>query len=701
MYTRCPHCQTTFELGRADLERASGRVRCGECQRVFDARAALFDGPLPGEGDGVKSSGATDAAGPVARPPERPDRHDTRFEWLALPADNPAAPRDPELARLISGGADEIWSGAPARSTAASVPMSDATGAPPPPGGETDWDGVVDDALPAGERGSDDAPKDAGARKSEDGSAETASASAPAAGSESGRTAERGPGEPPAEQRYDDDTPLEEVLAAAEAAEEPAPGDKRAGAEPGEVVARPADEEEYPGTDTDVVEIGSAVDTLTDFGEDDDWKSLLAELDADGAAATGDDDAGKESVARGDADAERTELSLVDDGAVLKEVDEGPMDAAGLAARDFETARGDTPPPGPENAGLDTPRSEAAVAAEVEARDPAAGTDTPASGSKAGDDTGTAAAADTAGEAVRKPQGDDEGDDERDDGKTKRTGEATDPASLAGASSADTVDDDDRGFTISNVDWSFDEVENIELGGDDTTAPDRDAERAPAAESDEAEPEAPASAPSAAPTRRADERLAAVRANETQLREELEQLSARATGARRRRWYGLATLGLLLLLAVQLVHSQRHELATRPGLHGLLTGIYGALGMPFAPRWNVNAMCVEQHNYRADAGRLVIDARIANRNQRPMPYPLVYVELTDTWESPVAARVLTAPDYLAERPATDAMVAPGQRFRASASLVDPGTRAAGYQLHLCYRDAGGALRCANGCVDAG
>ena len=37
--TRCPACQTVFAVEAEDLERAGGRVRCGDCLQVFDARA--------------------------------------------------------------------------------------------------------------------------------------------------------------------------------------------------------------------------------------------------------------------------------------------------------------------------------------------------------------------------------------------------------------------------------------------------------------------------------------------------------------------------------------------------------------------------------------------------------------------------------------------------------------------------------------
>ena len=37
MYTRCPECETTFKLGVTDLRRAQGKVRCGDCDFVFNA----------------------------------------------------------------------------------------------------------------------------------------------------------------------------------------------------------------------------------------------------------------------------------------------------------------------------------------------------------------------------------------------------------------------------------------------------------------------------------------------------------------------------------------------------------------------------------------------------------------------------------------------------------------------------------------
>lgn len=41
MNTQCPHCQTVFRITQAQIDAASGRVRCSQCRRVFDARTRL------------------------------------------------------------------------------------------------------------------------------------------------------------------------------------------------------------------------------------------------------------------------------------------------------------------------------------------------------------------------------------------------------------------------------------------------------------------------------------------------------------------------------------------------------------------------------------------------------------------------------------------------------------------------------------
>lgn len=42
LMTRCAHCQTVFRVTPEQLQAHGGQVRCGRCQQVFDARAALL-----------------------------------------------------------------------------------------------------------------------------------------------------------------------------------------------------------------------------------------------------------------------------------------------------------------------------------------------------------------------------------------------------------------------------------------------------------------------------------------------------------------------------------------------------------------------------------------------------------------------------------------------------------------------------------
>lgn len=42
LITACPACQTQFEVNDEQLQAYAGKVRCGECNHVFDARASLL-----------------------------------------------------------------------------------------------------------------------------------------------------------------------------------------------------------------------------------------------------------------------------------------------------------------------------------------------------------------------------------------------------------------------------------------------------------------------------------------------------------------------------------------------------------------------------------------------------------------------------------------------------------------------------------
>jgi predicted Zn finger-like uncharacterized protein len=72
MYTRCPQCETVFRVTPQQLQISSGQVRCGKCQEVFDAFAALSSqlpaSAVPAEAPDTRRPGAV---GETPAPPRR------------------------------------------------------------------------------------------------------------------------------------------------------------------------------------------------------------------------------------------------------------------------------------------------------------------------------------------------------------------------------------------------------------------------------------------------------------------------------------------------------------------------------------------------------------------------------------------------------------------------------------------------------
>ncbi len=68
MNTQCPHCRTVFRIAADALEQAGGRVRCGHCNRAFDARRRLQkELPLDASGTMDTPSDTVHDTGTVAR----------------------------------------------------------------------------------------------------------------------------------------------------------------------------------------------------------------------------------------------------------------------------------------------------------------------------------------------------------------------------------------------------------------------------------------------------------------------------------------------------------------------------------------------------------------------------------------------------------------------------------------------------------
>src|SRR6056297_912731 len=161
-------------------------------------------------------------------------------------------------------------------------------------------------------------------------------------------------------------------------------------------------------------------------------------------------------------------------------------------------------------------------------------------------------------------------------------------------------------------------------------------------------------------------------------------------------WSAAAAL-LVAALGAQVIHGQRAQLATHPEFGPRLQQIYGLFGADVQPRWDIGALCVESSSGDASANSLQITSVIVHQGDRPQPYPLLHVSLTDRWQSVIGSRSVEADDYLPDGELRDVRMHPGDRVRARARLSDPGSEAAGYELHVCYRSAEGDLRCSGAC----
>ena len=153
---------------------------------------------------------------------------------------------------------------------------------------------------------------------------------------------------------------------------------------------------------------------------------------------------------------------------------------------------------------------------------------------------------------------------------------------------------------------------------------------------------------------------------------------------------------LVLMLAFQFMHQSREALATIPAFNNAVGPAYRALGKPLTPAWDISGWRVEQTTGNLDDAEnmLTIYSRIGNRSEEALPYPLVHLSLTDRFEDIVGSRVLEPSEYLASNADPRKPVAPGNTFFAVMSIDTPSDEATGFKLNVCYRLAGGDLRCA-------
>jgi predicted Zn finger-like uncharacterized protein len=159
----------------------------------------------------------------------------------------------------------------------------------------------------------------------------------------------------------------------------------------------------------------------------------------------------------------------------------------------------------------------------------------------------------------------------------------------------------------------------------------------------------------------------------------------------------VGSLALALVLAAQLVHHFRQDLARHPQVGPPLRTAYERLGIELLPNWDLAALELRQWgNDAPDEGRMVVRASLTNRAGFAQPHPILRLELEDRFGATVATRDFEPADYLKNPSQAGRLLAPGSSSEAELVLADPGQEAVGYRLDVCLRESPSLLRCARG-----
>lgn len=90
--TRCPHCGTTFGATPEQLKARRGKVRCGQCQTVFDGLESLVDMPAVAPMPAPSAEEAPTVAEATEIAEEAPEIAEEAAAYEAFPAEPPPEP---------------------------------------------------------------------------------------------------------------------------------------------------------------------------------------------------------------------------------------------------------------------------------------------------------------------------------------------------------------------------------------------------------------------------------------------------------------------------------------------------------------------------------------------------------------------------------------------------------------------------------
>ncbi|MGO4222491.1 DUF3426 domain-containing protein [Lysobacter sp. TAF61] len=141
------------------------------------------------------------------------------------------------------------------------------------------------------------------------------------------------------------------------------------------------------------------------------------------------------------------------------------------------------------------------------------------------------------------------------------------------------------------------------------------------------------------------------------------------------RWYA-AMAGLVVMLALQLMLAQRHELAADARWRPYVSALCRVAGCDLPPWREPAAFTMIQRNVRAkpgSAGVLSVEASFRNDAHWPQPWPTLLLGLSDVDGRLAGQRAFTPDEYRPGQEASDVLL-PGQSTTVTLEVIEPAPR---------------------------
>ncbi len=111
MYTQCQHCKAIFDVSMREVTVASGKLRCGECNQVFDAMATLsttLPEPFVPE-TGTSTSTTTENAATGKTAAATPSRDNVKIQRPDISQPTGVRENVKDIAQDINKSIDRKW----------------------------------------------------------------------------------------------------------------------------------------------------------------------------------------------------------------------------------------------------------------------------------------------------------------------------------------------------------------------------------------------------------------------------------------------------------------------------------------------------------------------------------------------------------------------------------------------------------------